>query len=84
MGPTTAAYTVWTGRGAGGGVSAGSSSETFTISVAVTVGAPWAGGVRERLFSAAARVGVEEGLEVEAEAGAGGPTDAAPGGEGLL
>lgn len=55
----------------------GCSSETFTISVAVTVGAHSAGGVGERLLGAVVRVGVEVRagvveveLEVEVEAGA--------------
>lgn len=61
----------------GVGVRAGCSSETFTISVAVTVGAHSAGGVGERLLGAVVRVGVEVRagvvevvLEVEVEAGA--------------
>lgn len=55
----------------------GCSSETFTISVAVTRGAHSAGGVGERLLGAVVRVGVEVRagvvevvLEVEVEAGA--------------
>lgn len=77
----------------------GCSSETFTISVAVTGGAHSAGGVGERLLGAVVRVGVEVRagvvevvLEVEAEAwtgagssaGAGGPAEAALGAAGLL
>lgn len=59
------------------GDGAGCSSETFTISVAVTGGAHSAGGVGERLLGAVVRVRVEAGagvvevvLEVEVEAGA--------------
>lgn len=78
-------------REAGGGV--GCSSETFTISVAVTGGAHSAGGVGERLLGAVLRVGVEVRtgvvevvLEVEVEAwtGAGPSAEAALGAAGLL
>lgn len=65
------------GRGIEVGDGVGCSSETFTISVAVTGGAHSAGGVGERLLGAVVRVGVEVRagvvdvvLEVEVEAGA--------------
>lgn len=71
----------------------GCSSETFTISVAVTGGAHSAGGVGERLLGAVVRVGVEVRtgvvevvLEVEVEAwtGVGSSAEAALGAAGLL
>ena len=65
------------GRATEAGDGAACSSETFTISVAVTGGAHSAGGVGERLLGAVVRVGVEVRagvvevvLEVEVEAGA--------------
>lgn len=67
------------GRATEAGDGAGCSSETFTISVAVTGGAHSAGGVGERLLGAVVRVGVEVRagvvevvveVEVEVEAGA--------------
>lgn len=65
------------GRTTEAGDWAGCSSETFTISVAVTGGARSARGVGERLLGAVVRVGVEVRagvvevvLEVEVEAGA--------------
>lgn len=70
----------------------GFSSETFSISVAATVGARSAGGVGERLRGAVERVRVEVrpgvvevlGVEAESSAGARGSAEAALGAAGLL